>query len=295
MFKTILVPLDGSDFAEAALPLAVDLARRAEAEIHLVRVHEVRGLPYYEALSEPDPEEDARIRALEEDALRKVAKRLEDDGIAAKVALLDGPLVGAIADYVEEESIGLVVMTTHGRGGLSRAWLGSVADGLVRNSVAPVMLVRPGETRVPEDVRFGEILVPLDGSAVAERALRPAVRLANLTDSKLTLLQVYVYGVPFGAAAALSASTEVDISPTTRYLEQVADELRTQGLEVETAVMTHELPGPAILDFAEKRRVGMIAMATHGRGGWSRIALGSVADKVMRGASAPVLIQRVAE
>lgn len=295
MINKVLVPVDGSDFAEEALPLAIGLARRAEAEIHLARVHIARGLPYYEALSEPDPEEDARIRAEEEAALRRAAERIEAEGVTARVELLDGGITDALAEYIDAAEIDIVVMTTHGRGGLSRAWLGSVADRLVRTSSAPVLLVRPGETKPVEAEGLNEILIPLDGSALSESVLGPATQLAALADARIVLLQVYLYGVPLGQAATMASAGERAPKATTVYLENVAKDLRAAGFEVETIAVTDYMPAPAILDLTAKRGSSLIALATHGRGGLSRIALGSVTDKVMRGAPVPVLVKRAGE
>ena len=132
MPKPILVPLDGSTFSEHALPIAAQLARRSGAPLHLVRVHEVAtalappdGVPAY------DLRWDAALRLQDEEYLRAVAARCaEQEGITARTALLDGPVAAALAAFVAALDIGQIVMTTHGRGGISRAWVGSVADAL---------------------------------------------------------------------------------------------------------------------------------------------------------------------
>lgn len=295
MLEDILVPVDGSDFAEEVLPLAVGIAKRADATIHLVQVHVTRGLPYYGVLAGRDTGDDVKRREDEEAALRKAAERLEAEGVSVRAELLDGPVIDALADYIADHSVGLVVMTTHGRGGLSRMWLGSVADRLVRASTAPVFLVRPGKTEPTVADAIREVLVPLDGSELAETALEPAARIAELVGAKLTLFQVYLYGVPPVQARVVKMRREGEAPPESEYLEGVATRLRERGLEVETVVETDYLPAPAILAAIEKRGVDLTVIATHGRGGVSRLAIGSVADKVMRAAPAPVMIVRAAK
>ena len=163
-----MVPLDGSTFAEAALPIAFGLARRDGATVHLVRVHEpptpVAG-PEGPAMYDPEIDED-----LERKGRRYLGVMLAwtngDDRARAVTAYLHGPATECLSTYVQENAIDLVVMTTHARGGVSRALLGSVADGLVRYSLAPVLLVRPRHEAALAPATapvFRRVLLPVDG------------------------------------------------------------------------------------------------------------------------------------
>jgi len=197
-------------------------------------------------------------------------------------------------------------MTTHGRGPVSRFWLGSVADQLLRRSSVPVLLIRPGEG--PPDFTRGltssKILVPLDGSALAEQILEPATQLGDLLGAEYMLLNVISPAFTVGYEAAADPMGHVaermmhEIQETQRklrteaeaYLERVAGRLRKQGRIVHSRVAESEQPAGAILEAARDLGADLIAVATHGRGGLTRLILGSVADKIVRGAAAPVLV-----
>ncbi|CAN5773119.1 universal stress protein [soil metagenome] len=301
MLKDILVPLDGSSFSEHSLPYAVDTARRTGAKLHLVQVHEPP-VPsaYPDAVPAYDERWDGALRAQEQEYLQSLAHRcMEHAGVSPVTEILDGPVSKVIASYAAETDIDLIVMTTHGRGGISRAWVGSVADSLVRRVSVPVMLIRPKEQVLDwsrgSDARH--VLIPLDGSAMAEAILEPAASLAKRSGARVTLLRI-VLPVPFviGPHAAGPAYSEAGASQSranaAQYLNHTASLLRARGIAVTVDTVFHTVPAVGILDYAATHAVDTIAMATHGRGGWSRIALGSVADKVMRGSMMPVLLYR---
>jgi nucleotide-binding universal stress UspA family protein len=302
MARTIMVPLDGSTFAEHALPIALGLARESAGRVHLVQAHEPPPVPSSPDILIPyDGEWDAAMRANERTYLDSVANRIaERAGAAVRTELLDGVPAMALATYAREMELDLIVMTTHGRGGLSRMWLGSVADGVVRRSGVPVLLLRPKDEEVDYEARLTprHILIPLDGSELSHGIIDTAAWLGSLTGARFTLLRVTV-PVPVlrapgplsddGFAAKLIAEQELHAG---EYLDRVAGGFRSRGLEVETAIVAHSSPASAILEFAATNAVDLVGIATHGRGGWSRLALGSVADKVLRGALMPVLLYR---
>jgi nucleotide-binding universal stress UspA family protein len=299
MFRNILLPLDGSPFSEHALPLAVDLAVRSGARLHLVQVHEPPlaqvypdGLPVY------DDRWDGAIRAQTEEYLRSVAQRcMERGGVSPVTNLLDGSVAPAIAQYAAEVGIDLITMTTHGRGGISRAWVGSVADSLVRRGAVPLLLIRPKDQDVdwtPRD-ETRHVLIPLDGSELSEGILEPAIVLGSLIGARYTLLRIvlpvpFVVGPQIAGVAFDEGGAEQSRLSAAAYLEGLGG--RMPGADVAVETVFHTIPALGILDFAATHAVDMIAMATHGRGGWSRVALGSVADKVMRGTMMPVMLYR---
>jgi nucleotide-binding universal stress UspA family protein len=301
MPRDILVPLDGSTFSEHALPVAADLARRTGARLHLVQIHEpIAAQMPVEGVVAWDARWDGAIRANEEEYLRSIAGICaERTGIQPVTELLEGAVIPALAAYAAEMNIGRIIMTTHGRGGISRVWMGSVADALVRRAATPVLLVRPREEPVAWDrgLSATHVLVPLDGSELAEGIIDAAMELGNLSGARYTLLRV-VLPLPFivppgnmGMAYSESGAVETRDAATT-YLASAAARLRERAATVQTAAVFHTSPALGILDYAAANSVDMIAMATHGRGGWSRVALGSVADKVMRGTMMPVLLYR---
>jgi nucleotide-binding universal stress UspA family protein len=297
MYRAIMVPLDGSSFGAYALPLALSLARSAGALLHLVHVHLAIVPLFVDALPALDQSFETENRADERAYLQRLAQRLAPNGeIAITTSLLEGPVAEALHAYAATERIDLVVMCTHGRGALSRMWLGSVADRLVRCAPMPLLLVHPQET-APELAPLPllkHVLIPLEGSALAERALAHSVALGTLTQAEYTLLYVVepqvggfgteLYGATIDDQALVQARAHAQ-----SYLERVAVRLRAEALCVRTAVVLGQ-PAQAILDYTRTHAVDVIAMASHGRSGTARLILGSVADKLVRGAPVPVLI-----
>lgn len=302
MARSIMVPLDGSTFAEHALPIAIGLARECDGRLVLVQAHEPPPVPSSPDILIPyDGEWDASMRQDERSYLDSIANRVsERSGVTVRTELLDGVPALALATCAREMGVDLIVMTTHGRGGLSRMWLGSVADGVVRRSGVPVLLLRPTDEEVDYGTRLTprHLLIPLDGSELSQGIIESAAWLGSLTGARFTLLRVTV-PVPVlrapgplsdgGFATRLIAEQE---EHAREYLDRVAAELRERNLEVETAIVANATPASAILEFAATNAVDLIAIATHGRGGWTRLALGSVADKVLRGSVMPVMLYR---
>lgn len=288
MFRTVLVPLDGSPFAEQALPYALGIVRRAGAELELMHVHVLY------ALTEPacarysfEPEIDEEHRGQEQLYLDGTAKWLAAVSPATMTTtVVDGLGANSILQRVHARKANLIVMTTHGRGSLGRMVLGSVADEVVRQAAVPVLLVRPEKPAldvVPEPL-LEHVLVPLDGSALAERVLEPALDLVRSWEGRCTLLRVVEARHP-----SATGEQEQEIR---KYLEKIAGRLRDEGLPVQTRVVVAPHAAPAILEEAQEQGCDFIALATHGRGGLGRILMGSVADKVIHGACTPVLVYR---
>jgi nucleotide-binding universal stress UspA family protein len=300
MYRSILVPLDGSTFGEHALAAALSLARRSGANLHVVLVH--TAFVYVESGLIYDERLDQQIREQEQDYLETVVKRLRAASpVPVTWALRDGPVADGICEQATLSSADLIVMTTHGRGPLSRFWLGSVADNLVRRASVPVLLIRPQET-APDPTReptLRNVVIPLDGSALAEQVLEPAVALGRLLGADFTLLRI-VKPVLFAGhdptilrepGMGQPATEQLQVEARA-YLEGVAERLSAQSLNVQTRVVVDVQPVVAILEQSVGLTDGVIALATHGRGGLTRTLLGSVADKVVRGATVPVLVCR---
>jgi nucleotide-binding universal stress UspA family protein len=287
MYRSLLVPLDGSSFGEHALPLALTIARRAGVGLEVVHVyqpvwHAEGRVPLRDAF-------DADRRAGAGAYLRRMVKRLKaiaDVPVAS--ALLYGPVVDVLGSYALDS---LMVMATHGRSPLARFCLGSVTDGLVRRATRPLLLVRPPGADIDlareHDVR--QILIPLDGSPPAEQILAPAAALVELLAAEATLLQAIP---PTAAADACGGVMERLRANAEEYLEAVAVRLRGRGLSVRVQVARGRHPARAILDTAAALPGGLLALATPSRGGLAHLLRGSVADTVVRGAALPVLVRR---
>jgi nucleotide-binding universal stress UspA family protein len=307
MYRTIMVPLDDSPLGERALPLALDLAWRTGATLHLVHIH----LPIITPVYSPEvpiihPQLDDQICAEMHDYLKNLALKLRvETPVTVRHTLLRAQVGESVArklaDYSQRVGADLLVMTTHGRGGLGRLWLGSVADELVRRVRMPILLVRPDE-QVPELGQPWEpkrILIPLDGSATAEAILPHAQKMAQTTQAACTLMRVVEPAMltrhfPADASVHRLDQQYLDILrlEAQTYLSAQADMLREQELTVDTCDQVAPQAANSIVEMAQEGQYGLIAMATHGRRGLNRLLVGSVADKVLRSAPIPLLIYR---
>lgn len=288
--RSVLVPLDGSAFAEEALPWAAAIASAARARLRLTLVHQSPSPPPLDAATgRLFTRIELSLRKVQRDYLAQVADRLRrEHGVQVAKATLQGTPAPALARYVQEMDPEIVVMTTHGAGGMRRAWLGSVADQLVRTLDTPMLIVRPreGHQAAPGVAALQEILVALDGSPRAEAALPPAATLAVLLKAKLALVRVVH---PVGFAEEL---TQLSRAEAQDYLDDVSERLNAAGVSASGAAVVGGSAFQAIQDAAQAPGMGMIALATRGRGGVPRLVLGSVADKLVRGGELPVLVTR---
>jgi nucleotide-binding universal stress UspA family protein len=304
MYRSLLVPLDGSASAEQALPLALAIAGRAGARLDLVSV-QVPFPPVYgegwATLENPlKAESRERARSYLDGVIRRISVV---SPVPATATLLEGMVADTLNQRARATGADLVVMTVIGAGPWTRFWLGSVADELVRRLPMPLVVLRPQEP-APELSRaptIRHVLAPLDGSDAAEQIVEPAAALGTLTQARFTLLRV----VPPAASAHAAPATnsggassrqprqveEQRRSEALSYLDRVARRLQARSLPVETRVMVHEHPAAAILD-AHTDDVDLVAFTTRGHRALPWLFLGSTADKLLRGASTPVLVQR---
>ncbi len=295
MIRRILVPLDGSDVAERILPTVSALAHRLGAEVILFRavppLAQAVVLPDGKILSprEYTEQEEWRARAYLE-RKREVLEAAKVQVHAVDVAV--GKPAQAILEAEERWLVDLVAMGTHGRGGLGRLLVGSVADKVIRAGARPVLVQRTDREGPPVTV-LDPILVPLDGSPLAETVLPTAVGLARGLGSRLILFRVVTpVLLPEPVGAPLPAqSLKVLEEEALAYLERTAEGLRREGVEVTVATATGT-PAQEIVAVAQSRRVRLICMATHGYTGLRRVLLGSVTEAVIQTAPIPVLVTR---
>ena len=306
MLDQLLVTLDGSEFGEHALPFAKSIAEKTGASVNLSHVSccdaptdLLQNTPFqYEGVSmEAYEEKHAEERR---GYLGGLADALQADLPGQKVdsSLLEGYVTEALERQAKEIDAKLVIMTTHGRTGVSRAWLGSVADSLVRNSSFPLLIIRPLEDgKTFPSTRFEHVLVPLDGSAVGEKILEPTVELGKAMGSRFTLLHVVAPHVSVGARVSPLPAGHLRqrLEKAEAYLSGVQERLKGDGIEAEVMLESHFAPARAILNTADAQNADLIAIATHGYTGVKRAILGSVTDKVLRGAKWPLLLDRPEE
>jgi nucleotide-binding universal stress UspA family protein len=299
MQTEILVPLDGSRLAEAALPHARAFARATGRRLRLLRVVSpgigVAPLPPPEVL---DSDADIHRQALTLAARSYLAGQgilCEEAGVRVETEVRVGPAVAAIVECAgENRAVELIIMATHGQTGLRHLLVGSTAEAVLHAAPVPVMLLHPptDPAAQPDPAPgYRRILVPLDGSPIGEQAVAAARSLALACSAQLVLMGV----VPNPHPATDWGSGVWD--PKGRihaYLSYLRTDLEIGGLRAET-VVGYGNPAIEILRVARQQEVDLIVMATHGRSGLSRLVLGSVAAQVVQNSSQPVLLVRADE
>ena len=285
MYRSVLVPLDGSAFSAAALPIAAAFARKTGAELHLVAVYDPSAFLHLTPgdvnlpLFLPNTV-DERCELLRSTVLEQAAS-ISNTGLKATGTLLEGTIVEALAEHAEFTHADLVIMATHGRAGIDRLRIGSVASSFLSRSPVPVFLVRPASedsALAAQELPHGALLVPLDGSAFAETMLLRAAEFANALGLSIELVTV-------------SESNGADNAH--HYLERVAAAINPPpSVPPVITVLSGTSAAHGIIIHTMKTHPAAIAMATHGRSGIIRLVLGSVADNVLKGVDCPMLVYR---
>ncbi len=298
MAETLLVPLDGSALADAAVPHAVALARKLTCGIVLARIHARAAIvsgPIEMPVMIQDLEWDAQVQAEEAAWLQSRAADLAaSSGIAVDAEMRIGSPANQIIAIAIERKVRAIVISTHGSSGFAPGWLGSVADAVVRHAPCPVLAMC--EKAVAEPPHTVSMLVLLDGSDISEAILPETEEFARAIGAEVELMRVVApaavnESVVADAVAAPTATTGDVTSRATHELERAAVMLRQRGLTVSTRVLVGRNASQSILRHIAAARPGIVAMATHGRG-LSRLFLGSVADRVLREGGRPTLIFR---
>ena len=285
MLKHLIVPLDGSRLSESALPTAVYLAQKLQAAVTLVHVIEknaptaIHGEPH---LSKPEEAD----RYLDDVERRFFSGGLSVDKHVHKTAITD--VAGSIAEHAREFKSELVVMCTHGRGGMRKLLFGSIAQQVVSAKVAPVLLIQPTEGGTAAFLSGRPFLGPLDGTAAREQALPFAALLASVCGVELKLLMVVptldtLSGVETTSRILLPATTQEMLSFATKdaedYVRQLLSNLGVEGLQATAEIRRGDLAEVIVTD-AHRLGVDMIIMATLGRVGLNAFWTSSLAPKV---------------
>lgn len=297
MFNKILVPLDGSELAERALKPALKIAQHSEAEIILLRVP----LPETMLIAAPHlyggydlmyPSQALnKSRQEAKDYLDHIQQLTAQAGLNVRVKAPEGDIAEVIVETAFDEHVDLIVMSSHGYSGITRWVLGSVAEKVLADAPCPVLVIRSAEP-------LNKVLITLDGSELAESALKPGIETAMALADEVTLLRV-AEEVRFDEMAQLEIAErglggrlqEELYKEAETYLQTVAEANLRDGLTMQTLVRIGA-PTGQILDFAEAHQVGLIAMATHGRTGLRRWVYGSVTEKILRGFRGSLLVTR---
>ena len=315
MYTKVIVPLDGSELSEQALPYARLVARSIAAPIELVQAYDIlppRLLGSRARSVVAQLEDGARSAALAE--LEPARQRLDAAGHSVSAAARRGPAADAIAAHAGADPGALVVMCTHGRGGISRWMMGSVTDKVLHTIPNPMLIVRAAAAgsaaadRAAPEPSLQDVVVPLDGSELSELALPHAVSIAAALSAGIAVLRItptegyyrreLVMASPEMGAIPdfdpLSANELVaeDAAGAASYLSDVRNRLETDHAgSLHTEHIVHDNIAQTIIDRAAARPA-LVAMSTHGRSGVGRVVLGSITDRVVRHGSTPVLVIR---
>ncbi len=295
MFTKVLVPLDGSELSERALAPALEVAAKPGGEITLLRALVPQSV-FARALEGADPHVEewvAEAQAVERKDAQKYLEHLQKanyrDDIQINVNLTDDDALGCILDSAVEHD--LIVMSTHGRSGLTKWVMGSVTEKVLASATCPVLVIRAAAP-------IRRILIPLDGSSFSESALAPGLELALRLNAAVTLLRVVdeVTGLERAQFSGLGATDMANrlqnglISEAENYLASLM--MPMGELQIEHKVVVSNTAAFRIVDYAQRHTTDLIVMATHGRTGLAKWVYGSVADKVVRGAPCSMLVIR---
>lgn len=301
MFERILIPLDGSPRAELILTQIARVLRLKDSEIILCQSsHVPMGLDTARTAAFFD-----QVRGATKSYLENVARRLSDRGARVRVRIGEGSPEEMVLGAAEGERATMIAMTTHGRSGIARWSMGSVAERVVRASPVPVLLVRsfrrsPNGDLGPaaeQELPFRKILVPVDGSVPSLASVGPALEFGKLTGAEIMVLHVRPFVVPPSPILPGMEAAVPIFQPPTPVPEEdpvvtpAADRFRASGLKV-VPVSVEGDAAAEILDRSSTQDVDLIVMGTHGRSGVSRWLTGSVAERVLRAATVPLLLVR---
>jgi nucleotide-binding universal stress UspA family protein len=296
-YRKILVPLDGSELAERALLPAVSLAQAMSAKVVLLRVvppliRDIHAERYRKLVLEIS-EDQAKAY------LRSTRSMLASTPVGLVTKTKVGPVAESILACVQENDVDLIVMSSHGRSGISRWIQGSVAEKVLRHAPCATLII-PLRAEV-ESFTCGRIMVPLDGSHLAEQALEPALAVAEATNARLgataelvALRVVAPIHLPVESVEMVHVFEQIDAAErgdAREYLHNLLPILARRQVLVKTEMLIGPI-AESIVDYAASHSVDLIVMCTHGRSGYSRWFLGSVAEKVLRRAPCATLVIR---
>lgn len=304
MFDKILVPLDGSGRGEAVLRQAEPLLKRPSGEVILLRA--VSAQPSFSRFDYGRTLAEDRAEAQE--YLDKLIRRLDDEGMKVRGWVREGAVAETILETAEKEGTELIAMSTHGRSGIPRWVLGSVAEKVIRGTTAPVLLFRSfgptGEAEAPRWVPFRKILVTTDGSRRSLAVIPYVEELADVYSAEVTVLYVEeTLTVPVEPSLAGVAGSPA--GPTPWAFQPLPPAAREELLQSAVARFTAPKfpvatlsergdPAAEIIKEAHDGGFDLVAMATHGRHGVGRWVFGSVTEKVLRHGATPLLVVRPA-
>jgi nucleotide-binding universal stress UspA family protein len=295
MFTKILIPLDGSKVAERVLPFAQILAGALKLPVELLEVVDISAMTAHIA-NDKARYLDKMITEGERfsrEYLEKTAAKFSGSQVSCTVQR--GHAADLITERASAEPSTLIAMATHGRSGVNRWLLGSVAEKVLRGTKSPLFLVRAAFDNAPTAVSLKTIVVPLDGSELAEAVLPTVTEVAKALNLEVVLCRAYELAASayYGSEAYLPNYEEMTQQVRTEaedYLREKAEALKGAGLAKVSVVVVEGSGAEQIIRYAREHHDALVAMSTHGRSGVGRWVLGSVTEKVVRHSDDPVLV-----
>ncbi len=297
MFDPILVPLDGSLLAECVLPHAIAIARAFNARIILLRVLEKSlangSAQIFDLLNWQIKKTEAKLY------LEKISAQLTKSQLQISSTVLEGLMAELITEYAQSQGVKLIILSSHGRSGVSQWGISSVAQKIILGSPTSVLIVRAHQpaVNVSKELIYRQILIPLDGSQRAEYALPLIALLARFHKSRTHILHVVktpemVRRMPPTQEDIDLANRIVDLNreEAIKYIEQVKSRSHLDGIEVKTHLITSDNPAVALHGLVEQEHIDMVALNAHGHSGNNQWPYGSMVINLILYGNVPLLI-----
>lgn len=297
MFDPILVPLDGSLLAECVLPHVVAIARAFNAKVILLRVLDKNQASekaqLFDLLNWQINKTGAKLY------LEKVSARLQKSGLRIESAVLEGLVAESITEYALNRGIKLIILSSHGRSGLSQWGISSVTQKIIFSAPTSVLIIRAHQPATSESIdwQYTQIAVPLDGSRRAENVLPMVTLLARFHRSRIHI--VHVVKTPEMAHQMPLSREDTELSDrivarnreeAIRYLDQVRLQSPLDGIEVQTSLLISDNAAAALHELSEKENIDMVALSAHGYSGNNQWPYGSMVNNFILYSKVPLLI-----
>jgi nucleotide-binding universal stress UspA family protein len=297
MFDQILVPLDGSLLAECVLPHVVAITRAFDAKVILLRVLEKNKAngtaQMFDLLNWQLKKTAAKLY------LEKISARLQKSGLRIENVILEGLVAESITEYALSREVKLIILSSHGRSGLSQWGISSVTQKIIFSAPTSVLIIRAQQPAASESIerQYSRMMVPLDGSRRAENVLPMVTLLARFHQSRISI--VHVVKTPEMPRQMPLAREDVELSEQVvarnreeaiRYLDQVRLHSPLEGIDVQTHLLTSDNAAAALHELAEKEGIDMVALSAHGYSGNNQWPYGSMVNNFILYSKVPLLI-----
>ncbi len=297
MFDPVMVPLDGSLLAECVLQHVVAIARAFDAKVILLRVLDKKQASekaqLFDLVNWQINKTGAKLY------LEKISTRLQKSGLRIETAVLEGLVAESITEYALKRGVKLIILSSHGRSGLSQWGISSVTQKIIFSAPTSVLIIRAHQPATSEliEQQYTRLMVPLDGSRRAEYVLPMVTLLARFHQSRVSI--VHVVKTPEMARQMPLAHEDLELSnrivarnreEAIRYLDQVRLQSPLEGIEVQTRLLTSDNAAAALHELADKENIDMVALSAHGYSGYNQWPYGSMVNNFILYSKVPLLI-----